>query len=619
MRAIDHREPAGELGGTKESYNPVKNFRAVYGALLSILPANARGFVIGYAVALSALAVLDAAALGLLALVVSPLASNGVATIPLIGRVEGVGLILLIGVVCVLVLLKGALSVLLLWVVTRRFAVLELELGSRLFDSYIEAPWVERLKHNSSDLVRMVDSSVSWAISNVLLPGAGLLGEAVTFLTVVVVLAIVQPLVALIALAYLGLVGAAQLVWITKRSRLAGEVNVRFSVMTSQLVTEIVGALKEITLRNKTAEVAAVVRASRSRTTRARANVQFLGQVPRYVLEAAVIGGFVLVGVAGYLTDDMGGALAAVAIFALAGFRMAPSLVRVQAVASQVAANLPHTQIVIDEVRRTAKFVAERRARSSKPLPDSPEVLAFEDVAFSYSEEAPPAVSQVDISIPFRSTIALVGASGAGKSTMVDLILGLIEPTHGRVLIDGEDLTTLTDAWRSRIAYVPQDVTLFDRTVGENVALTWDGSFDRERVRTALEKAQLLDLIESRQGGIDGRVGERGLALSGGQRQRIGIARALYGEPLVLVMDEATSALDTATEAAVTDAIKALRGSMTIITVAHRLSTVMHSDQIFFMSGGRVEAQGTFEELVERVPEFARQAGLAGLTPGAQG
>lgn len=595
----------------------MKNFRAVYTDLLSILPPNARRFVIGYAIALSVLAVLDAVSLGLLAVVVSPLASNGAATLPIIGKVDGVGLLVLIGVVCALVLVKGFLSVLLLWFATRRFAVFELELGSRLFDSYVQAPWVERLKHNSSDLVRMVDSSVSWAITNVLLPGAGLLGEAVTFVTVVVVLAIVQPMIAIVALVYLGLVGVAQFLWITKRSRGAGEVNVRFSVITSRLITEIVGALKEITLRNKNAEVGQAVRASRLRTTRARANVVFLGQLPRYVLEAAIIGGFALVGVVGYVEGQMAGALTAVAIFALAGFRMAPSLVRVQSVVSQIAANLPHTQIVIDEVRRTAGFVEERNARTSLELPEEPTSLDFKDVAFSYTEGDDPAVLGVDISIPFQSTIAVVGASGAGKSTIIDLVLGLIEPTHGRIDIDGVDLTTLTDSWRSRIAYVPQDVTLFDRSVGENVALSWDGTFDRERVRAALEKAQLLDFVESRPDGIDGRVGERGLALSGGQRQRIGIARALYGDPLVLVMDEATSALDTATEAAVTDAIKSLRGSMTIITVAHRLSTVMHSDQIFFMSKGRVEAQGTFHELVERVPEFARQAGLAGLSSGA--
>lgn len=591
----------------------MKRFRTVYGDLLSILSPKAKRFVLAYAVLLSVLAILDAASLGLLALIVTPIASGGSAVVPIIGKVEGIGLLFLIVVVCGLVLLKGALSVLLLWIATRRFAVYELELGSRLFDSYIRTPWVERLKHNSSDLVRMVDSSVYSSIGNVLLPGAGLLGEAVTFLTVVIVLVIVQPLVAVIALVYLGLVGVAQFLWITKRARLAGEVDVRFSVITSQLVIEILAALKEITLRNKVDEVSFAVRANRARSTKARANSQFLWQVPRYVLETAIIGGFVLVGFAGFLTQGMAGALSAVAIFALAGFRMAPSLVRVQSVTSQIASGLSHTELVINEVKRTSKLVEDRPGGGLRPLPPHPKLLELNDVTFKYVEDSAPALSQVNITIPFQSTTAIVGASGAGKSTLVDLILGLIEPNAGKILLDGSELIEMNSEWRSRIGYVPQEVSLFDRTIAENVALSWSGEFDSERVRSALEKAQLLELVESRPDGINGRVGERGLALSGGQRQRMGIARALYGDPLLLVMDEATSALDTATEAAVTDAIKALRGSMTILTVAHRLATVMHSDKIFFMSAGRVEAQGTFAELVSQVPEFAIQAKLAGL------
>ena len=166
------------------------------------------------------------------------------------------------------------------------------------------------------------------------------------------------------------------------------------------------------------------------------------------------------------------------------------------------------------------------------------------------------------------------------------------------------------------MGYVPQEVALFDATIAQNVALSWSSDVDRERVRDALERAQLLEVIESRAGGIDASIGERGLALSGGQRQRLGIARALYADPLVLVMDEATSALDTATEAAVSEAIRELSGSMTIVSVAHRLSTIQHADRIFFMSDGRVEASGTFRELQNRVPAFAEQVRLAGLGDG---
>ena len=185
--------------------------------------------------------------------------------------------------------------------------------------------------------------------------------------------------------------------------------------------------------------------------------------------------------------------------------------------------------------------------------------------------------------------------------------------------IDGEsgesvDLDEVTRWWRSRVAYVPQEVSLFDSTVAQNVALAWrDADVDRDLVREALAQAQLLDMIEAREGGIDAPIGERGLALSGGQRQRLGIARALYARPLVLVLDEATSALDTATEAAVAAAIAGLRGSTTVVSVAHRLSTVQNADQIFFLSGGAIIGSGTFDELAASVPEFGEQVWLAGL------
>lgn len=592
----------------------MKQFLSLAGELLASLPPNARRFIIGYSVALALLAALDAASLGLLAVIITPLTTNTPVDLPLIGEVEGTGIFWLIGVVCLLILLKGALSVLFLWIATRRFAKFELAIGSRLFDTFVEASWVDRLKRNSAELVRLVDGSVNATVANVLLPGASLLGEAMTFITIVIVLAIAEPLIAIITFVYLGLVGAVLFFWVTRRSRQAGRVSLRYSLKVSRLITEMVGALKEITLRNKAEEVADVVRENRVHSTRARSNVRFLGQLPRYVLETAIVGGFVLVGVAGYWNGGEAGALTAVALFSLAGFRMAPSIVRFQSVVSQVTANLPHAQRVADEIRRSESSRQLLVSRVKRELPDAPAQLTLDRVGFQYTEDSPHAVRDITIDIPFGSTVAIVGASGAGKSTLIDLLLGLIEPTEGTISIDGMPMAELTDSWRARVGYVPQDVALFDSTIAQNVALSWRGGVDRDRVRRALAQAQLLTTVEERDKSIDAEVGERGIRLSGGQRQRLGIARALYADPLVLVMDEATSALDTATEAAVTDAIKTLRGTMTIITVAHRLSTVMHADTIFFMSQGRVEAQGTFEELVAKVPEFAQQANLAGLT-----
>jgi ABC-type multidrug transport system fused ATPase/permease subunit len=591
----------------------MKSVIALLNEVLSILPSGAARFLTVYSVLLGVLSILDGLALGLLALVISPVLSGGTLTLPLIGEVSELGLMLLLGLVCFMIVAKSVLAVALLWGATRRFAKYELEIGSRLFDSYIDAPWVERLKRNSSDVIRLTDGSVAVTISGFLLPVSTLFGEVLSFVTVVVVLAVVKPLVAAIAFGYLGLLGAILFFWVTKRAREAGRVNLTYTLRTSRLITEMIGALKEVTLRGKSSEVADVVRSNRVHSTRARSNIQFLGQVPRYVLESGIVGGFVLVGIAGYATGGVTQAITAVALFGLAGFRMAPSIVRFQAVVSQVTASTPHASAVLREIRRSENAVKYRLGREALEIPTTRMALSFENVSFRYSADQGDAISNVSFSIPFGSTVALVGSSGAGKSTVVDLILGLIEPTSGQLAIDDIDLTKLTRAWRAQVGYVPQDVALFDSSIAQNVALTWSKDFDEDRVRSALKQAQLLDIVEKREGGIHGTVGERGLTLSGGQRQRLGIARALYADPLVLVMDEATSALDTATEASVTEAIKSLHGSKTVITVAHRLSTVQHADQVFFMSNGKVAAQGTFSELVAEVPEFARQAGLAGL------
>lgn len=586
----------------------------LYREVVGILPGRAQRFLIGYAVALALLSFLDGAALALLAIAVAPLASGGSISLPIIGELDSTGILWLVATICSLIILKSVAAVLLLWRTTRTFSGYELELGHRLFDGYIRSPWVERLKKNSADIVRATDGSVSTTISGFVLPASTLLGELMTSVTLVTVLAVTQPLIAAVTVVYLGTIGLLLYFVIARRVRQAGLVSLRYSLRSSRLITEMVGALKEVTLRNAATAVSAVVRENRRHSTRSRANAQFLGQIPRYALDAGIIGGFVLVGGIGYVTGGLAGATTAIALFGLAGFRMAPSLVRFQGILNQLNVSRPHVELVLREIRSAeAARAAAGSGRAELELPAEPRELTFDGVSFRYASDADLALEDITLSIPFGSTVSFVGASGAGKSTMVDLLLGLIEPTAGTIEIDDHALGDYTNSWRSRVAYVPQDVSLFDSTIAQNVALTWSNDYDAERVCRALERAQLLDLVEGRLGGIEGRVGERGLALSGGQRQRLGIARALYADPLVLVMDEATSALDTATEAAVTSAIRSLRGSTTVVTVAHRLATIVDSDIVFFLSGGKLIAHGTFDELVKRVPEFATQAALAGL------
>jgi ATP-binding cassette, subfamily B, bacterial PglK len=234
-------------------------------------------------------------------------------------------------------------------------------------------------------------------------------------------------------------------------------------------------------------------------------------------------------------------------------------------------------------------------------------------IEFTYPSGVSSVLHGLDLKVPLGSSLGIVGPSGSGKSTLIDLLLGLRVPTAGSIAVDGTPLPDVIHTWRSRIGYVPQNVTLFDASIGQNVALTWTDDYDRDKVMAVLERAQLTSLVESRAHGIDEKLGERGVSLSGGQRQRLGIARALYSDPLVLVLDEATSSLDTKTEDDVVKSLKGLHGEVTLIAVAHRISTIKDYDQICYLDQGRILGKGTFAELVATVPQFGLQAQLAGL------
>jgi ABC-type multidrug transport system fused ATPase/permease subunit len=582
--------------------------------LLPLLPSNARRFLLAYAVSSSSLALLDIAALGLLALTMAPMVQGQPLRLPVIGEISAGSSIWVIGVICALIILKSVLSIALQWFATRRFAAYELIIGDRLFEAYIHAPWTERLKRNSAELVRLADVGIGNTTAGLLLPAASLPTEVATFAAVLVVLVIAEPMTAAITVAYLGLIAALLYFVISRRAVTAGRVNRDFSFRTATLMTEMVAALKEITLRNKSAEVAAVVHRNRERTTRARANIQFLSAVPKFVVESALIGGFVLVGSAAYLEGGTADALGAVALFAVAGFRMVPSVTRFQGIITQTSSTIPHANAVIQDIKAAESYTANAERIGAKSLAHDPQTLVLSGVEFTYPGSDTPAVTGVDLTLPMGSSLALVGSSGAGKSTLVDIFLGLLIPSSGTITVDGQPLVDVLADWRSKVGYVPQDVSLFDASIAQNVALTWGDDFDEDRVRAALGRAQLLDLVDRRVGGIHARIGERGMALSGGQRQRLGIARALYVDPLILVMDEATSALDTATEEAVASAIRSLHGDVTVISVAHRLSTIRDSDQVCFMRDGTIAARGRFEEIVAAEPEFAYQASLAGLS-----
>lgn len=584
--------------------------------LLPLLPANARRFLILFAVLSAVLALLDSAALGVFALVLNQIlqtTAGGDMTLPVLGTFsQEVGVFVLVGAALVMIL-KSFLNIWLQWVSTRKFADYELEIGTILFQSYIRAPWTERMKRSSSELVRMIDVGIANTVSGVLFPAVALPAQALTFVSVLFVLIGASWQTALVTVIYLSIIAAFLYLWLTKKSYAAGRINRDASSKMAKLVTEMLGALKEITLRDKADEVGDVVMISRERTARSRSNIRFMGTVPKFVVDMALIGGFLLIGAAGYMVGGMTGALSSVAIFGLAGFKMVPALTAMQSSLTTVQSTLAYTETVIGDIRDAQTYRDNAEKLGRKPIVGKPKLLELKDVEFTYPGAAQPAIRGINLSLPLGSSLGVVGQSGAGKSTLIDIFLGLLTPSAGTMTLDGVPLEDVLFDWRKHVGYVPQDVSIFDGTVAQNVALSWGDEVDEVRVRAALERAQLLDTIDARKDGINGRVGERGLALSGGQRQRLGIARALYSDPLILVMDEATSALDTATEAAVAAAINSLHGEMTVVSVAHRLSTIRNNDQVCFMKEGTIVTRGSFEDVVAQNADFAEQAALAGL------
>lgn len=582
--------------------------------LLPLLPSGAQRFFFWYMASTSALTALDVVAMALLALVITPAVSNAPINLPIVGELPTSTTPVLVLIACGLIILKSALSVLLHWIATRRFGRYEFAIGQRLFRAYIHSTWEERSKRSVAEITRIADTGIANTMMGFVLPLSMLPGYLLTFLLIIGVLVVSQPLTAVIALGYLGLVALVVSKVVTRRALEASEVNLGYGYKVAVLMTEMVEALKELTLRNSLDRVAGVVDRNRVHAVRARANTSFLSIIPRYSFEAALIGGFLLVGIAAYLTQGLTAAVAAVALFAATGFRLVPAIAGIQSSLLDATTTIPWARNVIDDMRNAEAHAREEQGGTDAGvLAEHPHSLTLSSIEFRYPGADDLVLNGLNLEIPLGTSLGIVGPSGAGKSTLIDLLLGLSEPTAGAITIDGQPLGDVIRAWRNRVGYVPQRVALFDASIAQNVALTWDDDFDRDRVVDALERAQLGSLVASRAHGIDERIGERGVSLSGGQQQRLGIARALYADPLVLVLDEATSSLDTKTEDDVVQAIRALRGQITLISVAHRISTIKDYDQIAYVDGGRIIGKDTFRGLADSLPQFGLQVKLAGL------
>lgn len=488
----------------------------------------------------------------------------------------------------------------------------QVEVSSGLLESFLTSPYAWHLRDNTSDKLWTVTGAVGQGYVGGISAALSALAETLTITFIFGSLLVISPVAATAAALYFGI--AAWLIQAVIRPRItaAGTRTREASQVMSKTSLEALTAVKEIKLRRAHAGFVEDFRNSSRASADAQVQAGVLNQIPQYFLEIVFILGVGLLAVGAAVGSQGQEGLVLLGLFVAAGTRILPSSIRlINALGGIRFARSPLAHMTLMH-RLLSDLRAEELAAVKTDVRPAGDI-AVRDVYFAYSDAPDVDVLRgTTVDIPEGSTLAVVGSSGAGKSTLVDVLLGLLEPTAGTVTAGGVSIRDNLPAWQDRIAAVPQDVTLLDVSIAENIA--FDEEPDPERLNSAVERAQLTDLIANLPDGLATQAGERGKRLSGGQRQRVGIARALYRNPSVLILDEATSALDNETERRFTETIDSLKGTMTMIVVAHRLSTVRHCDSLIFMESGRVATQGTFEEVRQQNVEFAHLVALGSLS-----
>lgn len=388
------------------------------------------------------------------------------------------------------------------------------------------------------------------------------------------------------------------------------------SVESSETVFEVLTAYREATVRNRKSFYARLIGRQRLELANLQAEMSFMPNISKYVIEIAVVISAVAIAGFQFMINDASRAVAILSIFLAATTRIAPAVLRVQQGAVSMRGTIAAAQPTLDLLRELGWEQDEVETwKEPNFIYDGfiPRV-ELERVTFSYPGRDTDVVDEVSLLIPEGSFTGFVGSSGAGKTTLIDLMLGVLEPKIGHVLISGQSPREAIKQFPGAISYIPQDVVVVNGSIRKNVTLGFEeGSIPDHYVWDALKIAHLDEFVNTLPEKLDSSVGDRGTKLSGGQRQRLGIARAMVTKPKLLVLDEATSAMDGELELNIGEAIQEMRGEVTIIMIAHRLSTIRNCDVVFHLSEGKVSGKGTFEELKALVPEFSRQATLMGL------
>jgi ATP-binding cassette, subfamily B, bacterial PglK len=510
-----------------------------------------------------------------------------------------------------------ALSCVTTWLIYRFAWTQSHRLSMELFSFYMNRPYEYYLTANTARLQKNIHTETQQVMQNMLIPGLRALANAAVALALVALLFIVNWPVAMVVVLVLG--GLYSIVYSTMRARqrLAGQRAVAANTKRFKLVGEGFGAAKTVKAMGLERALVVGLSGPSKEFSRCMASNAIASELPPYAMQIVAFGGAIAITLYVLLTTgDAAGVLPLIGLYAVAGYKLMPALQKVFAGITKARfSGAALDDIYADTRTRVYESMLQADpATDSTPAPFDAHIECHR-VSYSYPGGARPAVRDANLVVTKRSCVGFVGETGSGKTTLVDLIIGLLQPTEGSVTIDGVVLTAANaPAWRTRVGYVPQDVFLADDSIAANIAFGVPADqIDLGAVRRAAHAASLAHFIQELPDGYETRVGERGVRISGGQRQRIGIARALYRQPDVLVMDEGTSALDPITEGVVMKAIEDLTGSVTILLVAHRLSTVVGCDQIVYLENGEVRDNGRFEDLCARDPGFRRMAEAASM------
>lgn len=516
--------------------------------------------------------------------------------------------------VLVILTLAAAISMITVWQLSMYGQRVGAELSSRLFKYYMHQPWLFHASGSSSQLTNKVSQECQRITNNIVNPLMKMNAKLVLSCLMLLCIFSYNPLVAISGLIIFFL--AYSLLFRTVRKKLIQNgANVsNAQQLRFKLLGEGFGGIKDVLLLGRQEVFTQRFDQASKKFAKSQGTNEALSMTPRYAMELVAFGSviFLILYLLSAHDGDLGAILPILSVYALAGFKLLPAFQQIYTSLSKIRGSLA----AFDNLRNDlyeSKESEKESVRSSTPHNNNDRVsiipkktINLENITFQYPGKQSAALKNLSIEIPVNHVIGLVGASGSGKSTVIDMLLGLIEPDQGKLVIDGKTIDAKNRReWQNSVGFVPQSIFLADSSIRENIAFGLPPSaIDDDRVNQAIRLAHLEDLLKQLPDGLMTRVGERGVQLSGGQRQRIGIARALYDDADILILDEATSALDGITEKLIMDAIHDFSGSKTIIMIAHRLSTVKKCNIIYLMDNGRVETKGSYEQLIKKSDLF---------------